>query len=76
MNAVKIHQHIADSVLIGGGASVSTGATLFGMAMRDVNEYLQGVSYIVAIASGLLAGVYTLVKIYEYIRQKRKARRR
>ncbi len=75
MNAAKIHHHITESIVIGGGTGLSTGATLFGLAMRDVNEYLQALSYLVAIISGTFAGLYTLVKLYEYLRQKRRGRR-
>ncbi len=76
MNAQHIHQHISDNLVVGGGAGISTGATLFGMAMRDVNEYLQGISFVVGISVGALTGIYTLVKLYEYFNKKRKARRR
>lgn len=69
------HHQLTERLVIGGGASVTTGATVFGVAMRDVNEYLQGISFVVGISVGVITGAYTLVKLYEYFKHKRKARR-
>jgi hypothetical protein len=45
-------------------AGVAGGATIFGMAIGEFNQYLQAAAFIVAIVSGLCASYYYVRKAH------------
>lgn len=56
-------------------AGASGGFTVFGVAIADINLFLQAVAFMAAIFSGFGAGLYYTVKAYlailEYLRKRR-----
>jgi hypothetical protein len=57
--ATEAHSHVGQ-VLLG----TAGGGLVFGIAIEEVNKYLQAGAFVVSMFAGICAGVYYLVKIW------------